>query len=133
MRRVSAAVLGIAAILLTTVAVQAQSRQQRVNVPFKFNVAGKSYPAATYSFRYEPASNQLEVLSADMARVVSLPVITRLALKPGTRNDGNVRLVFDEVGEERYLSEVWFPSLDGLLVRATSESHKHAEVAAGGK
>ena len=47
---------------------------------------------------------------------------------PGAKNDGHVRLVFDQVGEERYLSEVWMPGMDGLLIRATSERHKHESV-----
>lgn len=102
---------------------------QRVNVPFKFNLADRPYPASMYFFRYEAASNQLEVLGRDKNFMVRVPVVTRLAQKAAAKDNGNVRLVFDQVGEERYLSEVWFPSSDGLLIRATAERHLHEEVA----
>jgi hypothetical protein len=129
----SAAFLLIAATLLTAVAVQAQPMPQRVNVPFKFNLVDKAYPASMYYFRYEPASNQLEVMGREKTLMVRVPVVTRLAQRSGAKDNGNVRLVFDQVGEERYLSEVWFPSADGLLIRATAERHKHEEVDAAEK
>jgi hypothetical protein len=128
MRRISAAVLGVAATFLLTVAAQAQPKSQRVNVPFKFNLADKAFPASTYLFKHEAASNQVEVLDQQMSTVGRLAVITRLPQRAGMSDGRRVRLVFDEEGGERYLSEVWFPSAGGLLVRATSTQHTHAEV-----
>ena len=133
MKTTSAALLLVAATLLVAVAVQAQPMPQRVNVPFKFNLVDKAYPASMYFFRYEQASNQLEILGHNKNLMVRVPVVTRLAQRSGAKDNGNVRLVFDQVGEERYLSEVWFPSADGLLIRATAERHKHEEVDAAEK
>jgi hypothetical protein len=33
--------------------------------------------------------------------------------------------VFDRVGDERFLSEVWLPGEDGYLVRGTAAQHQH--------
>ena len=123
----AAAVL-VFATLVAALALQAQSVPQRVNVPFKFNLTEKAYQPAMYYFRYDGSTEQVELLSRDKSLITRVRVITRLAPTPGAKNDGHVRLVFDQVGEERYLSEVWMPGIDGLLVRATSERHKHESV-----
>jgi hypothetical protein len=41
-----------------------------------------------------------------------------------------VRVVFDKVGEQRFLSEIWIPGQDGLQVRGTTQAHKHESVGA---
>ena len=116
------------AIAFATGPVEAQSIPQRVNVPFKFNLNEKAFPAAMYYVRYEQSSDNVEVLGQNRNLLSRVRVITRLAPSPGARGSANVRLVFDQVGEERYLSEVWIPGADGFLLRATSERHKHATV-----
>ena len=123
-----AAVVLIVATFFAALTVQAQSVSQRVNVPFKFNLADKAYPAATYFIRYDGATDTVEFLGNGKNMLARTKVITKLALAPGARSDGKVRLVFDQVGEERYLSEVWMPGAEGLLLRATSERHKHETV-----
>ncbi len=123
-----AAVVAAAVTLFATVTAQAQSGAQRVNVPFKFSLAERSYPAAQYFFRFDSATESVEVLGSDKKMLTRAKVITRLALPPGSRPDGKIRLVFDQLGEDRYLSEVWIPGSDGLLLRATSEHHKHETV-----
>jgi len=126
-RRPAMAVLVLAA-LVAVLALQAQSVPQRVNVPFKFNLMEKAYQPAMYYFRYDGSAEQVELLSRDKSLLTRVRVVTRLAPTPGAKKDGHVRLVFDQVGEERYLSEVWIPGMDGLLLRATSERHKHESV-----
>ncbi len=130
-KTISAVLLVAASFLAGTTAAQAQSLSQRVNVPFQFNAAGKTYPPALYFIQYEPAANQVEVLGRDKKLLARMPVITRLGLKQGAANDGKVRLVFDQVGEQRFLSEVWFPGEDGLLVRSTTERHRHESIESG--
>jgi len=36
--------------------------------------------------------------------------------------------VFDKVGNEHFLSEVWFRDQDGLLLVGTKEEHEHEVV-----
>ncbi len=113
------------AALATTLALQAQSVPQRVSVPFKFHLMDKAYGPALYYFRFESSSDKVEVLNQDKALISRVNVVTRLAPTPGAKRDGTIRLVFDQVGQERFLSEIWIPGTDGLLVRATSERHEH--------
>ncbi len=94
-----------------------------VEIPFSFKAAGQTFAAGQYHFR--DAGNQSNALrlEADSGRsAVVLPVITSLG-RAG-ENDNHV-LVFDKVGEEKVLSEVWMPGRDGLLVTATRGEHQH--------
>ena len=127
-QKATAAVVFAFAVLFAATALQAQSVPQRVNVPFKFNLMDKSYEPAMYYFRYENSSNRLELLDRNRALLTQVNVITRLAPAPGAIKGSHVRLVFDQVGQDRFLSEVWMPGIDGLLVRATSEQHQHQAV-----
>jgi hypothetical protein len=134
MRRFSSAATVLAlATLFAAVYAQAQAIPQRVNVPFKFNLNDKAFPAAMYYVRYEPSGESVEFLGQGRNVLSRAHVITRLAPSPGAKSSGSVRLVFDQVGEERFLSEVWIPGADGFLLRATSERHKHATVDADAK
>ena len=100
---------------------------QKVGVPFKFTAGASALPAGTYFFTTQASASRLEVRDASQKVVGVIPVITRLA-KGAARPAGATRLVFDTVGEERYLSEVWISGTDGFLVRATAEKHEHSVV-----
>jgi hypothetical protein len=100
---------------------------QKVNVPFKFVAGSSTLPAGTYYFATQSSATRMEVRDASQKVVSMIPVITRLA-KTSSKAGGSTRLVFDTVGEERYLSEIWMAGADGYLVRATAEKHEHALV-----
>lgn len=127
-QRTTATAVFAFAVLFAATALMAQSVPQRVNVPFKFSLVDKAFEPAMYYFRYDSSSDQVELLSRDKALLSRINVITRLAPAPGVKTDGKVRLVFDQVGQDRYLSEIWMPGADGLLVRATKERHQHEAV-----
>jgi hypothetical protein len=99
---------------------------QKVSVPFKFMAGSSTLPAGTYYFATQASATRMEVRDASQKVVSMIPVITRLAKSGKAAN--STRLVFDTVGEERYLSEVWMAGADGFLVRATAEKHEHALV-----
>ena len=99
---------------------------QKVSVPFKFTAGSSALPAGTYFFATQASASRMEVRDASQKVVSLIPVITRLA-KSG-KSASSARLVFDTVGEERYLSEVWIAGADGFLVRATAEKHEHSLV-----
>ena len=105
-QRTTAAAVCALAVLFAATALMAQSVPQRVNVPFKFNLMEKAFEPAMYYFRYDGSSDQVELLSRDKAMLTRINVITRLAPTPGVKTDGKVRLVFDQVGQDRYLSEI---------------------------
>ena len=100
---------------------------QKVSVPFKFTAGSSALPAGTYYFAAQASASRLEVRDASQKVVGLVPVVTRLA-KTGAKSASATRLVFDAVGPDRYLSEVWISGTDGFLVRATAETHEHAVV-----
>jgi hypothetical protein len=100
---------------------------QKVSVPFKFMAGSSTLPPGTYYFATQASATRMEVRDASQKVVSMIPVITRLA-KTSSKAAGSTRLVFDTMGEERYLSEVWMAGADGYLVRATAEKHEHALV-----
>jgi hypothetical protein len=113
-------------VLFAAVTLHAQvAVAHSVNVPFQFSLAEKAFPASTYYVRCEAANDFVEILGKDKNLLSRVRVITRLAALPGAKSEGSVRLVFDRVGEDHFLSEVWIPGMDGLLLRATSERHQH--------
>ena len=58
-------------------------------------------------------------------------VRTITTLAAGDAPSDNLRLVFDRIGDRRFLSEVWFPKSDGLLVHGTPQEHKHDVLKSG--
>jgi len=96
------------------------------NVPFKFNV-GKSI---LNPGRYQVAvsSDQATItLTPARGNATVTPAITRLAQHMVM---SDAKLVFDKVGEQYALSEVWLPTEDGYLVHDTRVPHKHHIVTA---
>jgi hypothetical protein len=54
---------------------------------------------------------------------VFVPVLTLLSRRGAALEEPE--LVFDQVGNTYFLSEVWMPEYDGFLVRATKGAHQH--------
>ena len=124
-------VLSLAAILGATVA-YGQEPLLTVRIDFSFNVPGKVLPAGDYTVSSDSSNQKTLVIRGvppnnESAMVAS---VTRLS-QAGSSNAP--RLVFDRVGDQSYLSEVWFPDKDGYLLTATSERHTHAIVKASKK
>ncbi len=90
-------------------------------MPFNFVVDNREMPAGTYELTVSD-QGVLMLTPQPKGKAVFIPVITRLAqLQVSTE----FRIVFDKVGEKYYVSEVWFPSDDGFLVKDTKEAHTH--------
>jgi len=96
-------------------------------VDFSFGVPGKTLPAGTYVVSYDSSNPAMLVIrSRDNKAEAMVPFVTRLA-QLGTPAD-IARLVFDKVGNESYLSEVWIPGEDGFLLIGTKGKHSHTIV-----
>ncbi len=92
-----------------------------VNIGFKFTVGNKVMQPGKYEVRLNDDRSAISLIP-ERGQAIFIPAITRLALQhPIT--DG--RLVFDVVGEQYVLSEVWLPVEDGFLVHDTRQPHKH--------
>ena len=91
------------------------------NAEFQFSAAGKTFPIGQYKIIHEENSPWV-ALTAKSGAVTKLKIITVLARdKESTPS----RLVFDKVGNDRVLSEVWFRDQDGLLLVGTKKAHEH--------
>lgn len=105
-------------------AVAGEPERLMVNVPHAFTVGEQLLPAGRYSVSTEPGDPaRLHLHNSAGEACAWLPVITRLAQDSheGTR----ARLVFDRVGGQCFLSEVWVDGEDGYLVRGTPKEHSH--------
>jgi hypothetical protein len=125
-RHVVVTALALVFTVIAGAALMAQQVEVGVfNVQFKFMADEKPFPPGEYSIQEaagQPTSITLLPAVGKGAEVV-VPVITRLAA-PDVESVVP-RLVFDVVGGQDYLSEVWLPGRDGLVTRVTKEAHKH--------
>jgi hypothetical protein len=96
------------------------------NVPFKFNVGKSILNPGKYQVMV--SSDQATItLTPERGNATVTPAITRLAQHVVM---SDAKLVFDKVGEQYALSEVWLPVEDGYLVHDTKAPHKHHIVTA---
>jgi len=91
------------------------------DIPFEFQAGTKVLPPGTYSFTFNDSSREVSIAGAGV-HGLRLPVVTRLGLRDSS-DEGT--LVFDKFNGVRTLSEVWIPSIDGILVHSIPEEHVH--------
>ena len=116
------------ALLAVSLSTHAQASDNVIaaKVAFAFHVGDKLYPAGSYQVtrRFE-LSKELMIRADKGGDSSPISVITRLAATKHGEHATSGNLVFDRVGDERFLSEVWLPGEDGYLVRGTAEEHQH--------
>lgn len=96
-------------------------------ISFEFSVGDRSFPAGSYRIsRRSPNAPTLTIRPEAGGEAVQVSVITRLAQRGNSADDSN--LVFDKVGDKRYLTEVWMPGQDGFLLKGATETAEHAHV-----
>jgi hypothetical protein len=95
-----------------------------VNIPFSFIVEGKTYPAGSYDVAENTDSHSLSILSNSSTQIIAAPYLTRLS----ARSASEAEVVFDVVGPQHYLSEVYMPSLDGFQLDGAPGIHTHTSV-----
>ncbi len=119
---------GLCAVLLA-IAVCAQSpRSASVDVKFNFVAGDKEFPPGYYHF-FQPSDAAGFVSIRSMAGNSAAQLrVHRLLARRGPASADSVRLVFDNVGGQHILSEVWLPGHDGLLVQSTQGNHTHEVV-----
>ncbi len=94
------------------------------DIPFSFTANGIQLPAGNYRF---DLNNQLEtvtVASQAGTQTVLDPVLTRLS----PRQENEAAVVFDVVGKDHYLSEVYVPGLDGFQFKGAPAMHTHVRI-----
>jgi hypothetical protein len=127
-----AVMLGLV-ILVGSAAVNAESPAREIysKISFPFMLGEKFFMPGDYRIAHGNGSDPLiRVTSWDGASSVEVPVITRLARQDHSSHDTTDSLVFDRVGDQSFLSEVWMSGEDGFLVLGTVEDHRHTIVPA---
>ncbi len=107
------ALVGIVSVYAQDVAI--------MNMPFKFTVGKSVMQPGKYRVTVSPDESMIMV-TPERGQAVMAAAITRLAQHVPLPD---ARLVFDRVGEEYTLSEIWLPGQDGYLVHDTKVPHKH--------
>jgi hypothetical protein len=104
--------------LLNATGAYAQS-YAKANVPFAFNVGAKQLPAGTYEIKSLSQSPNLIMIRnyETMAGALSI------ARREGPRSTES-KLVFDRVGTQYFLTEVWKGSGAGGMIVPTSKQEE---------
>ena len=92
-----------------------------VNISHPFKAGGKDYPAGRYRFISDETSDHIDLLSIDRKTRDEIKITSRLSSKPGKWGE----VVFDEVGSDLYLSEIYFVAVDGYYFQGIPGKHKH--------
>jgi hypothetical protein len=119
---VAAAAFGLALTGLADSAVPEVRGKATIDFPF---VAGSTdCPAGTYDFESDGTKIALKSTDSKGPTVILL-VLTRLGRHD---KDKGPEFVFDKLGNQMKLSEVWPSNQDGYLVLMTPEAHGHRVV-----
>jgi hypothetical protein len=110
--------LVVMSLLLNATAVYAQS-YAKAEVPFAFNVGAKQLPAGSYEIRVLSQSpNQIMIRNTE-----STAAALSIARNEGPR-DTESKLVFDRIGTQYFLTEVWRGFGSGGMIVPTSKQEQ---------
>lgn len=94
-------------IALAAVTVQAQAaNQMKANIPFRFVIGNQTLPAGEYTVRYvNQDSGKTALLFRSMDGKTNR--IVNMNTTEGTAGELKASLVFNQYGDQYFLSEVW--------------------------
>ncbi len=101
----------------------------KVDIPFSFAIEGKTLPAGMYEFKERPEPSRvaaIRITNTKSKDAVFANIISRL----DSRGPAETEIVFDVVGNDHFLSEVYIPGADGYLIKATPGQHTHVRLLA---
>jgi hypothetical protein len=123
------------ALLMAVVSVQAQSSGKlEVNIPFEFQIGSQMLPAGEYSVK-RLTQNSVLVRSAD-GKQSAIAQTPRAVTANGNEKALQEKLVFNQYGNQYFLSQVWMVrGSDGRELYKSDAEHRAAReqtVASGG-
>jgi hypothetical protein len=95
-------------------------------IGFQFVAGGQTMPPGTYELTSNGDTSAFTLTPVGKGSGVVLLAITRLAAAEPP--SGDIRFVFDKVGDTYYLSEAWLLGQDGFLFYAAKEKHTHQTI-----
>lgn len=101
MKNLRSALVALAVLLMATAA-HAQTTKVTATIPFNFVVGDRAYPAGDYQFNND--GTILRVANTELASVSD--VILSHACQEA-RPSRNTRVVFDQMGGEYFLRQIW--------------------------
>jgi hypothetical protein len=122
-----AVALGSAVLLATVFGIAQAAPMIRADIPFPFQVEGKTLPAGVYDFAPSQSEEAIQVFSVKKGPSADALVLTRMGGEIHTTTEDS-HVVFDKIGQTYILSELWLPYADGYLLHATKEKHQHRTV-----
>ncbi len=96
------------------------------SIEFSFHAAGQVLPPGTYECKTLNESTTLQVTNTKTGSSILVPILTMISKKPAA----GAEVVFDKKGNDFYLSEVFIPGSDGLLLEGVKGQHTHVSVKA---
>lgn len=117
----------LAGLLLAASNSFATAQLATANIPFSFIVEGKTYPSGSYRISLNDAESTVTLQNekANMPAVLAL-ILTRLSRRP----ENTAEVIFDVVGKDHYLSEIYVPNMDGFYFKSATGKHTHEIVKA---
>lgn len=100
----------------------------RVHVPFEFHIAKTTFPSGDYVIRAAPGPDPtvLEIRQDD-GKAAMFFMTERGETSPST---DTTRLVFDDVGQEKFLHAILVPGADGNVLEVSAQEKRAAVAAA---
>lgn len=118
-------VLLIAAFTALLFAVSAQAAELRVSIPFPFLAGDTVLPQGEYRIAWDGRSpNVITFLDSAGRAQKQLVIMSRLTRSESISVSGPA-VVFDKVGSQRTVSEIWLSDRDGFLVGSVAGKHSH--------
>ena len=107
-------------VVFTVVSANAQSSYgSEVEIPFAFNVGGDSYEAGHYIIKVHKLTSGAATLTIEDTKNDKIRVV--LMNSNGETPSKDVKLVFNNINGQRYLSQVNTPSRSFAIVNARPE------------
>lgn len=111
----------ISLFVLAAVAPLLYAGDMTVTVTQPFKAAGKSYPAGHYRILADPEEDHINLLNLDKRTKDEVQITTRLTPREGQSGE----IVFDRIGNDYYLSEIYIIGMDGIFFMGAPGKHKH--------
>ncbi len=92
-------------------------------IDFPFKAGGTAFSPGKYLIKTLPIGD-LAIQNQETGKTVVCPYIARLA----ERDDMQGILIFDKVGEQYFLSEVYEPNTEGYVLRGAQGKHTHVKI-----